>query len=156
MFAGQPFALFIDNENGPLFRQHCDDLEDARRIAQELADSEGWPFLVFSFKDTRQVGRFKPRTQKTAYLETGIAMAFAPDPPICQEDVRLLEEFATTTESYFDAVKNLKRVGGEAAIFKAWELAELTRKDCFAAREALERHREEHGCRRLRVRRLGA
>lgn len=60
MSADHPFALFADDENGPVFRHYCDDVEEARRRAQELAEREGCTFLVFSFKDRRQVGRFKP------------------------------------------------------------------------------------------------
>lgn len=80
---------------------------------------------------------------------------FVPDASICPEDLRLLEEFAATTEAYFDAVKKLKHVKGEVEFFKAYEFAELTRKDCFALREAVERHREQHGCRKVSSLRRG-
>jgi hypothetical protein len=76
-------------------------------------------------------------------------MDFLPDAPICREDMRLLEDFATTTEAYFDAVKKLREATGEVAMFEAYELAEFSRRDCAAAREAVQRHRKEHGCRVL-------
>jgi hypothetical protein len=78
-------------------------------------------------------------------------MDFLPDAPICEKDVELLEEFATTTEAYFDAVKNLQRAGSDAEIFRRFELVELARNDCIAAREAVHQHRQSHGCRRLGV-----
>lgn len=55
------FALFVEDERGPLFRQSMEDLEEAKRTAQELADREGFPFFVFSFHDARRLFRFEPR-----------------------------------------------------------------------------------------------
>jgi hypothetical protein len=57
----QPFALFVEDEQGPLFREFCDNLEEAQRKAQDMADLEGFPFLIFSFVKSKEVGRFKPR-----------------------------------------------------------------------------------------------
>jgi hypothetical protein len=48
LLMSHPFALFIEDHKGPLFRECCDDLEEAKRKAQELADREGFPFFVFS------------------------------------------------------------------------------------------------------------
>lgn len=56
-----PFALFVEDQHGPLFRQYSEDLEEAERTAQELADREGFPFFIFSFNDAKPVGRFEPR-----------------------------------------------------------------------------------------------
>lgn len=78
-------------------------------------------------------------------------MDILPDAPTCGEDVRLLEEFAVAAEAYFDAVKTLQKSYGEAGILKAFEFVELTRNDCVAAREAVEGHRKEHGCRVLGI-----
>lgn len=61
-----PFALFVEDQYGPLFRQSMDDLEEAARRAQQLADEEGFPFFVFSFADARRLGRFEPRSAKSA------------------------------------------------------------------------------------------
>jgi hypothetical protein len=74
-------------------------------------------------------------------------MEFLPDAPFCCEDFRLLEEFACATEEYFDAVKNLQNSQSETGIFHAFESAEKARRDCVSAREAVQRHRQEHGCR---------
>jgi len=61
----KPFAIFREYEKGPLFREFCSDLDEARRKAQEMADQEGLPFIVFSFVQPRQVGRFKPKPKET-------------------------------------------------------------------------------------------
>jgi hypothetical protein len=60
-----PFALFVEDRKGPLFRGYCDDLREANCKAQELADHEGFPFVVFSFTQARQLGRFEPRPHKS-------------------------------------------------------------------------------------------
>lgn len=78
-------------------------------------------------------------------------MSFLPNTAICGEDVRLLEEFAAATEAYFDAVKDLEQAKTEVSSFRAYALTELARQQCAAAREAVERHRQEHGCRRLGI-----
>jgi hypothetical protein len=44
-------------------------------------------------------------------------------------------------------VKKFQQASGEAAILRAYELAELARKQCDAAHDAVRRHRETHGCR---------
>lgn len=56
-----PFALFLEDDEGPLWRQDCGDLEEANRKGQELADREGLPCFIFSFKDCRQLGLFEPK-----------------------------------------------------------------------------------------------
>jgi hypothetical protein len=78
-------------------------------------------------------------------------MDFIADAPTCNEDMRLLEEFAAATEGYFEAVKHLQQVEGGAQISKAMQLAELARVDCANAREAVVLHRTQHGCRNLGV-----
>lgn len=70
-----------------------------------------------------------------------------PDAWICQEDIRLLEEYAVAAEAYFDAVRDLEQAKTEVTSFHAYALTELARQQCAASREAVERHREEHGCR---------
>jgi hypothetical protein len=55
------FALFIEDQYGPLFRQHQDDLAEARRKAQELADREGVRVFIFSFREARRLDTFEPR-----------------------------------------------------------------------------------------------
>jgi hypothetical protein len=56
-----PFALFLEDRNGPLWRQNCRDLEEAKRKGQELADSEGLPCFIFSYHDCRELSRFEPQ-----------------------------------------------------------------------------------------------
>jgi hypothetical protein len=79
-------------------------------------------------------------------------MDFIADSPACNEDMRLLEEFAAATEGYFEAVKHLQQAEGGSRISKAMQLAELARVDCANAREAVVLHRTQHGCRNLGVR----
>lgn len=69
----------------------------------------------------------------------------------CERDTELLEEFASATEAYYHAVKELQRAAGYQETRKAHELAELARKQCACAREAVERHRKEHGCRMIKL-----
>jgi hypothetical protein len=64
----QAFALFIDDgKKGPKFREYCTDIEIARKRAQELADQEGLPFLVFNLMGTRTVGVFRPRPERSPH-----------------------------------------------------------------------------------------
>jgi hypothetical protein len=63
--AERPFAIFVEDRQGPLFKEFCADIAEARRKAQELADREGFPCLIFSFDKSRQVGRFKPKPKIT-------------------------------------------------------------------------------------------
>jgi len=67
----------------------------------------------------------------------------------CQKDVELLKSFAAAAESYLDAVKTFQNSEGTQSILKAYRLTELARSQCVAAREAVERHRLQHGCRNV-------
>lgn len=78
-------------------------------------------------------------------------MDFGHDASFCEKDTELLEDFASATEAYYDAVKHMQRAEGYHEIRQAHDLAELARKQCASAREAVERHREEHGCRKMRA-----
>jgi hypothetical protein len=78
-------------------------------------------------------------------------MDFNPDPVPCAIDITLLEEFAAATEVYLDAIKTFQSSIGNGKIHEAYTLAKLARDDCVRSREAVERHRQEHGCRRLGV-----
>jgi hypothetical protein len=64
----KPIALFLEDEKGPLFQEFCADLEQARRKAQELANRQGLPVIIFSFVEARQVGRFKPKPKPVPAL----------------------------------------------------------------------------------------
>jgi hypothetical protein len=79
-------------------------------------------------------------------------MDFIADAPTCNDDMRLLDEFAAATEGYFEAVKHLQQAEAGPQISKARQLAELARVDCANAREAVVLHRTQHGCRNLGVR----
>ena len=57
------FAVFAEDQKGPMWRQDLPDLESAKAKAQELAIQEGLEFFVFSFKDGSQVARFFPRSK---------------------------------------------------------------------------------------------
>lgn len=58
------FGLFIQGDKGPLYWGFFDDLEAAKKAAQEGADKEGLEFFVFSFKDFTEVARFNRRTRE--------------------------------------------------------------------------------------------
>jgi hypothetical protein len=64
----RPLALFLEDDKGTVLRGYCSDVEEARRRAQELADREGYPFLVFRFPTCRQIARFKPRAHRPLQL----------------------------------------------------------------------------------------
>ncbi|HEV2381551.1 MAG TPA: hypothetical protein VG206_17370 [Terriglobia bacterium] len=55
------FAVFSQDEKGPMWRQCFLDLETAKAKAQELAIEEGLEFFVFSLKDSSEVTRFFPK-----------------------------------------------------------------------------------------------
>lgn len=78
-------------------------------------------------------------------------MDFSPDPPICPIDIALLEDFAAAAEAYLDTVNSLQDCTGPEDILRAFRMSEQARQDCVAAREAVERHRREHGCRKLGI-----
>jgi hypothetical protein len=61
--AEDEFAVFSQDEKGPLWRQCFLDLESAKRKAQELAIEEGLEFFVFSLKDSSEVARFFPKPE---------------------------------------------------------------------------------------------
>jgi len=77
-------------------------------------------------------------------------MDFGADSSVCEQDTQLLEEFASATEAYYEAVKHMQRADGYHEIRRAQELADLARQQCASAREAVERHRNEHGCRSMK------
>ena len=56
----------MEDQYGPLFRQHQENLTEARRTAQELADREGVPVFIFSFQEARRLATFEPRLPTSA------------------------------------------------------------------------------------------
>ncbi|HEV2498361.1 MAG TPA: hypothetical protein VGY31_02125 [Terriglobia bacterium] len=58
------FALFVKDDKGTLWRGFFNDLDEAKRKAQELADLEGFEFFVYDFKTASEIARFFPRKPK--------------------------------------------------------------------------------------------
>ena len=66
------FGLFIQDEEGPLWRGFFADLDEAKRTAQKLANEERFEFFVFSLKDFTEVARaFPVRLQPGASAPSG-------------------------------------------------------------------------------------
>lgn len=61
MADAHPFALFMEDLQGPVFREYFDDLRMATLKAQDLADIERVPFFVFSFQTAERITRCAPR-----------------------------------------------------------------------------------------------
>ena len=60
----EEFVIFAQNDKGPLRRAAAPDLEEAKRLAQQLADEEGIEFFVFSFRTAREIARFVPNPKQ--------------------------------------------------------------------------------------------
>jgi len=60
------FALFQDDERGPLWRAPFTDLDEAKRQAQRFADDEGHEFFVYSFKSYTEVMRVFPSKRRSS------------------------------------------------------------------------------------------
>lgn len=58
------FALFVQDSQGTLWREYFNDLDEAKRKAQELADLEGFEFFIYDFKTASEIARFFPRQPK--------------------------------------------------------------------------------------------
>ena len=54
------FGLFIQEQDGALWRGFFADLDEAKRTAQKLANEERFEFFVFSLKDFTEVARAFP------------------------------------------------------------------------------------------------
>jgi hypothetical protein len=66
------YGLFVEDDEGLVFREYCTDLESAKRRGQRLADMEGMPSMIYTIKDYRELARFSPTRpdapgSKTAY-----------------------------------------------------------------------------------------
>jgi len=62
--AADEFAVFSQDEKGPMWRQCFLDLGSAKARAQELAIQEGLEFFVFSLKNSSEVARFFPNRRQ--------------------------------------------------------------------------------------------
>lgn len=59
--AEDEFAVFSQDERGPMWREFFPDPESAKAKAQELATEEGLECFVFSLRNSSEVARFFPR-----------------------------------------------------------------------------------------------
>lgn len=60
------FGLFVEDDEGPVLRECCADLEQAERRCQQLADIEGLPSLIFTLGSYKEIARFTPLSPLTA------------------------------------------------------------------------------------------
>ena len=60
------FGVFIEDDEGPVFKEYCGELEEAKRRGQRLADMEGLPAVVFAIKGYAELARFSPCSPLTA------------------------------------------------------------------------------------------
>jgi len=129
------FAIFIEDGKGPLFREYCADLTEAKRRAEELAELEGLPFIVFSFQQARQVARFKPKPRPASVY--------------CAERA-LLERLCDEAEAILNAARNAFRDRSGACLTE--EFGSLTNEaqkawqDFSRRKTALDAHVREHHC----------
>lgn len=64
MASEDQFGLFSQDEHGPLWRGFFNDLDEAKRKAQELADLEGLEFFIYNLKSLSEIARFFPSRHK--------------------------------------------------------------------------------------------
>ena len=64
----------------------------------------------------------------------------------CPVYANLLDEFATATSAYFEAVSYLSSISGEPAFSEAYRLAKQEYEHCRRTRADLELHCASHGC----------
>jgi hypothetical protein len=58
------FAIFAQDQKGPMWRATIAGLEEAKRLAQKLTDEEGIEFFVFSFRTLSEVARCVPNPNR--------------------------------------------------------------------------------------------
>ncbi len=58
------FGLFVQHENGSLWKGFFTDLEEAKRQAQELANRDALEYYVLNFRDFTEVARAFPRNSR--------------------------------------------------------------------------------------------
>lgn len=66
MAADREFGVFVEDDEGPVLKEYCNDLDEAKRRGQRLADVEGLPAVIFTIKGYREVARFAPYSSLTA------------------------------------------------------------------------------------------
>ncbi len=60
------FGVFIEDDEGPVFKEYSGEIEEAKRRGQRVADIEGLPSVVFAIKGYTEVARFSPCSPLTA------------------------------------------------------------------------------------------
>ena len=56
----QPFGVFRDNGQEPVWRASVATLEEAKFLAQKFADNEGQEFFIYDFNGFSEVARMFP------------------------------------------------------------------------------------------------
>ncbi len=65
------FGIFIQDGKGPLFKEFFADREEAKRKAEQLAQTEGVECFVYSFQTFKEVARFRPAPRKPTKPDQG-------------------------------------------------------------------------------------
>ena len=52
-------AVFMEDEKGPVWKAYFDDIEEAKRQCQDLAQSTGLECFVYSFHTFTEIARFR-------------------------------------------------------------------------------------------------
>jgi hypothetical protein len=67
----EEFDVFMEDEKGPIWKGYFNNLEHAKRKAQELADREGCPCFVYSVESSKEIARCQPSRRKADRPESG-------------------------------------------------------------------------------------
>jgi hypothetical protein len=67
---------------------------------------------------------------------------------VCMTDMALLHDYLEAADDFFDEVKHLNGQLSHEEFQKVIEDVHRARVECLRAREMMEQHRREHGCRR--------
>jgi len=59
------YGLFLEDDEGLVFREYCTDLESAKRRGQHLANMEGVPSLIYTIKGYKELARFSPAPDRS-------------------------------------------------------------------------------------------
>ncbi len=59
-------AIFVEDDEGLVFREYCSDLKNGVRRGQHLADMEGLNSVIMTVKNYRELARFSPAARTTA------------------------------------------------------------------------------------------
>lgn len=59
------FAVFVQDDAGPLYRCAFVDLEQAKKVCMEIAKDVGLDCSIYSYETFNEVARFSPDTHPT-------------------------------------------------------------------------------------------